>query len=199
MKTRKTNKKGISLIVLVITIIVMIILAAAIILSLSSNGIIDRANEAVDKTDIAQVQTLASTIWADAYLDNLRGIELKQKVKNEFRKNKGTEKYAPIVTDTGVTVTEWETIYTGDENSYTQEGMLVLGSENLFNTVDPFRFTVESDEYTGYIETTLLGVPGISTYIIGAIDKAEHKVRYFTSIEEEGQAMCALAIEGTEC
>ena len=71
MKTRGKNKQGISLIVLVITIIVMIILAAAVILSLSSNGIIGRANEAVDKTDKAQVQILANTIWADVYLDNL--------------------------------------------------------------------------------------------------------------------------------
>ena len=72
MKTRKRNKQGISLIVLVITIIVMIILAAAIILSLSSNGIINRANEAVEKTDKAQVQTLANTIWMEAYLDGAR-------------------------------------------------------------------------------------------------------------------------------
>ena len=60
------NKKGISLIVLVITIIVMIILAAAIILSLQSSGIIERANEAKAKTDVAnarQVVALADAEW----------------------------------------------------------------------------------------------------------------------------------------
>ena len=60
------NKKGISLIVLVITIIVMIILAAAIILSLQSSGIIGRANEAKTKSDVAnakQVVTMAQAEW----------------------------------------------------------------------------------------------------------------------------------------
>lgn len=47
MKVKK-QKKGISLIVLVITIIVMIILASAIIISLSNSGIIDNARKAVD-------------------------------------------------------------------------------------------------------------------------------------------------------
>ena len=60
------NKRGISLIVLVITIIVMIILGAAIILSLSSNGIIGKANDATRKTDLAnakQVVALAIGEW----------------------------------------------------------------------------------------------------------------------------------------
>lgn len=47
MKVKK-QKKGISLIVLIITIIIMIILASAIIISLSNSGIIDNARKAVD-------------------------------------------------------------------------------------------------------------------------------------------------------
>ena len=47
------QKKGISLIVLVITIIIMIILAAAIILSLNASGVIERANKARQDTDLA--------------------------------------------------------------------------------------------------------------------------------------------------
>ena len=54
------NKKGISLIVLVITIIVMIVLAAAIILSLQSSNIIGRANEAKVKNDIASAKELVA-------------------------------------------------------------------------------------------------------------------------------------------
>ena len=60
------NKRGISLIVLVITIIVMIVLATAIILSLQSSGIIVKANEAKTKSDIAnvkQVVAMASSEW----------------------------------------------------------------------------------------------------------------------------------------
>ena len=63
----KRNKQGISLIVLVLTIIIMIILAAAVIVTLSNSNIIDRADEAVTKTDVAQLQQLASIAWAEAY------------------------------------------------------------------------------------------------------------------------------------
>ncbi|MDD4375947.1 MAG: hypothetical protein PHR25_04110 [Clostridia bacterium] len=45
-------KKGISLIVLVITIIIMIILAGTIILSIKSSGIIEKASEAVFKSNL---------------------------------------------------------------------------------------------------------------------------------------------------
>ena len=54
------KKKGISLIVLVITIIVMIILAAAVVITLSNTGIINRASDAVDKTNTQQIVNLAS-------------------------------------------------------------------------------------------------------------------------------------------
>ena len=63
------KKKGISLIVLVITIIIMIILAAVVIVALNNSGIISKANEAVAKSNINQVQNLATAIWSDAYLD----------------------------------------------------------------------------------------------------------------------------------
>ena len=72
---KKTNKQGVSLIVLVITIIVMIILAGTIILSLDNNGIIGKAQEAVNKTNLAEVQNLAQLAWAEAYLNNARTDE----------------------------------------------------------------------------------------------------------------------------
>lgn len=66
------EKQGISLIVLVITIIVMIILAATIIVSLNNNEIIKNANEAVQAYDLAQVKTIASSIWAEEYINFVR-------------------------------------------------------------------------------------------------------------------------------
>ena len=60
------QKKGISLIVLVITIIVMIILATAIILALDASGIIGKAHEAKTKTNesaLLEVATLLSAEW----------------------------------------------------------------------------------------------------------------------------------------
>ena len=47
------NKKGISLIVLVITILVMIILAGVVIVSLQDSNPIDKAKEAVKATDLS--------------------------------------------------------------------------------------------------------------------------------------------------
>ena len=115
MKTKikennKNNKNGISLIVLVITIIVMIILAA-IILSLSSNGIIDRANEAVDKTDKAQVQNLASLAWSEAYLNGARTKEELMLEVSKILKEQGITKadYLLDITENGVEVTQADT------------------------------------------------------------------------------------------
>ena len=63
------NKKGISLIVLVITIIVMIILAAAIIISLNNTGIIGNANKAKNESDLANIKTAADLEYSEYILD----------------------------------------------------------------------------------------------------------------------------------
>jgi len=62
----KTNKKGISLIVLVITILVMIILAAAVLLYLDDSKIIKHAKRAVTASDVSvakEVVTVARAEW----------------------------------------------------------------------------------------------------------------------------------------
>ena len=93
MKTR--NKQGISLIVLVITIIVMIILAASVVITLSNSGIINRASEATGKTNRAQIEQYASIVWADAFMDGLRGDALKDAVLDKL-KNKNEEEISRI-------------------------------------------------------------------------------------------------------
>ena len=100
------NKNGISLIVFVITIIVMIILATAAIVSLNSARVIDMANEAVDDTNLKQVQNIANMAWIEAYLDDKKTEdELKQAVKDAMKLNKvDTSKYKIEVTEQGVTV-----------------------------------------------------------------------------------------------
>lgn len=63
----KEQKKGISIIVLVITIVVMIILAASIILTLDGNKIIGKANEARNSNDYAtarEVVAVAKSEWS---------------------------------------------------------------------------------------------------------------------------------------
>ena len=97
------KKKGISLIVLVITIIVMIILAASVVLTLSNSGIINKANEAVEKTNIKEIEQLASLTWAEEFMAGKRGDTLKSAVLEKLKDY--TDKYTITVTDTGVTVT----------------------------------------------------------------------------------------------
>jgi len=64
----KQNRKGISLIVLVITIIVIIILAGAVILSLSNNNPINSGNEAVFKSDLKAFESDLSMYLTEKYV-----------------------------------------------------------------------------------------------------------------------------------
>ncbi len=110
-KLRK-QKRGISLIVLVITIIVMIILAGAIILTLNNSGIIGRAEEAKNKSDIASVKELVAVVQLEWNL--MSEEEQKQETNNtgkfsDYANKKleeagiktGNENGAYIVTDEG--------------------------------------------------------------------------------------------------
>ena len=92
MKTEKTkSKKAISLIVLVITIIVMIILAAVVIVTLSSNNIIGRAEDAVNVTNLKQMQELAHVGWVEAYAGGARTKEALETAVTEYLANSGVE------------------------------------------------------------------------------------------------------------
>ena len=107
------KKNGISLIVLVITIIVMVILAGAIILTLNNSGIIGKASEAVEETNLATVKEVASLAWAEAYADGVRTVEdladgtkgFETRIKEAFEKNNiDVDKYQLNITTSGVEV-----------------------------------------------------------------------------------------------
>ena len=66
-KERVSDKKGISLIVLVITIIVIIILAVAVILSIANNNPIENAKEARFKNDVKAMQEELELLKASNY------------------------------------------------------------------------------------------------------------------------------------
>ena len=114
MQISKRKKQGISLIVLVITIIVMIILATAVVITLSNSGIISKANDAVEATDLANAQDLVAMLWADAYIEAQKlgpvtqeSIEEKFLAKlEEIEREKGIDlsKYDIIVSVAGVKV-----------------------------------------------------------------------------------------------
>ena len=67
---RTSDKKGISLIVLVITIIVIIILAVAVILSIANNNPIENAKEARFKSDVRTMQEELEMLKASNYAKN---------------------------------------------------------------------------------------------------------------------------------
>ena len=62
-------KKGISLIVLVITIIVMIIIAGAIIISLNSTNVLDKANTAVSVSNEAELKSAVALAYMNSYAE----------------------------------------------------------------------------------------------------------------------------------
>ncbi|MBR5227457.1 MAG: hypothetical protein IKV94_02350 [Clostridia bacterium] len=66
----KTNKKAISLIVLVITIIILAILAATVIISLSNTNIIEQANKAAFKSDMAAYKEAYNLYLTSKYAEN---------------------------------------------------------------------------------------------------------------------------------
>ena len=72
------EKKGISLITLVITIIVIIILAAAVILTLNNNNPIENAKEATFKSDVKTVQSELTMYIAKQTADTLGGFKAEE-------------------------------------------------------------------------------------------------------------------------
>ena len=62
---KRNNNSGISLIVLVITIIIMIILGSVIVLTLKGSNIIEKANEAKFKSDIANAKSVVTVAKAE--------------------------------------------------------------------------------------------------------------------------------------
>ena len=118
------KKKGISLIVLIITIIVMIILASATVITLNNSGIINKANQAVKETDLAQVQYLATLAWSEAYLDeNLREADdIKAYIETKLTESKiDLNKYELNVTEKGVNVTSKDSVEENPVTNYTAE------------------------------------------------------------------------------
>ena len=85
------RNKGITLIALVITIIVLLILAGITIASLSGeNGILARAKEARDKTEIATIEEQIELAKMSSLDDN--GEIVKQTLKSELEKIEGIDK-----------------------------------------------------------------------------------------------------------
>ncbi len=123
------QKKGISLIVLVITIIVLIILAASVVISLSNTGIINKASHAVQLTDESQVQDLAALIWAECYMDLEKKENIVTFVREELKKQ-------------GITEDNWEI-------TITESGVAITSKKNEYNSeeLNPINVKITDDKY----------------------------------------------------
>ena len=75
-KNSEKERKGISLITLVVTIVVIIILAAAVILSLNNNNPVGRASDAVRQQDRANVQDKVTMVLASIQTKYLCSVEV---------------------------------------------------------------------------------------------------------------------------
>lgn len=96
MKNLK-NKRGISLIVLVITIVIMIVLAGAVILALSNSNIIDKANKAKESYNMSSEK------------EEILSLLNEMKLEESLSKNGVCETFETSLEDKGYWVNDVET------------------------------------------------------------------------------------------
>lgn len=166
------NKKGISLIVLVITVIIMIILIGAIVLSINNQRVTQRADTAVKEHNLEEVQTLAELAWSEAYMNGIRdGVEIEEHILQHLKKedvdvaqyNIVSSKDGVIVTKRGKTL-RWtqlgtevtngiQTLEVGDEISYVAEGSDYLGKWAILGANENGELLITSAEVVGNLST----------------------------------------------
>ena len=146
-KKRTGEKKGISLIVLVITIIVIIILAVAVILSIANNNPIENAKEARFKNDVKTMQEELELLKASKYAENngegygkieIGDLKSATNYQEKFAVKDGELKYiAEKLTDEERTwvsasgVTEQIILKMGREITYKKEPFYIIGGDEV--------------------------------------------------------------------
>lgn len=110
----KKEKKGITLIALVITIIVLLILAGVTITTLTvENGILTKANEAKEETEIGNEKEIIERAAIAAKLGTNNMLELEEeKFRTELEKEAGTKKVELLVNR------KYYEVYFQDSNRY---------------------------------------------------------------------------------
>ena len=120
----KKNKKGISLIVLIITIIVVIILASIVLVTLSNSRPVEKANEAKFKSDLSSFKQQLLATHVDNAVDDPSYVKEEVNVNLQNGKVQGNygmmQKYIPDITrqySKKLFIKDGELFYTYDEKS----------------------------------------------------------------------------------
>ena len=157
------QKKGISLIVLVITIIVMIILATAIILALNGSGIIGKAGQARTSADLASVKEYVLTLKSEWLLEGAGGDFVSyanQKLQEQGFTEKGfavdesgevlgnLSDSAVALLLSGAKIGDGVTGYTVAAKTITTSGLEQSGLDASGNEVEPVGQSISA--YTSY-------------------------------------------------
>ena len=190
------EKKGISLITLVITIIVIIILAAAVILTLNNNNPIENAKEATFKSDVKTVQSELTMYISKQTADTLGGFKAEELNLSETTTPK-IEEILTSIKSSGlkgkVEVQNGKLVYTGtiekEEKLFKEimgeaiPGVVVTGesiytSKNSEGKVDiatiPQGFKVSEKEEEQTIETGLVVIaPDESEFVWVPVPESE--------------------------
>ena len=171
----KEQKKGISLIVLVITIIVMIILASAVIITLSNSNIITKAKEAVLKTDVKSFTQELSVSLADKKVEN-PSLDIKKITETNVEEIK---KYIPNFDEKyagKIFIQNGELVY--DASKVTDREKIALESIGIKSGT-----TYTPAEIKAIIEEKNLGTDvsttDITTYVDGLSKKEAEKYTIF--------------------
>ena len=128
------------MIILVITIVIMIILGGAIIISLNNSDIIRQAKETVEKSNVNQVQELATVAWTEAYIN--RDTNLQESVEKKLiAQGIKIENYNIKVTTSGVSVK--------NIGKWKQDGTVITNGEDTLYVGDYIDYVATGTDYTG--------------------------------------------------
>lgn len=156
LKQRKNGEGGITLIALVITIIVLLILAGVSIATLTGqNGILTRASDAKEQTEIASVKEQAQLDIANWVADKMKNgedatVDTPEKVKEILEaanSNNENKYYKELQTDKIITPSGYEILY--EElytNSTTGGEVTEVTAANYGDKVDGYISQKEKDE-----------------------------------------------------
>ncbi len=190
IQMKKNQEKGITLIALVITIIVLLILAGVTIAALAGdNGILSRATDAREATDIAEEKEKLALAAQAALIDNNGREILQQDLDKELEKGFGKNKYSVEEGENAgeqgyiVTITDTGRRYFVSENGKVEQ---MVPAPIVTHTINPETQVDEGEKIT--ITINAEATEGEITKITKPDGSIENNVTTVTyEVEENGE------------